>query len=179
MRMWVRSLVSLSGLRICCCTSSGVVHRRGSDLLWLWLWLWPAAAAPIWPLAWERPYAMGVALKKKKDIMHVNALWMLECWTHTKVFHVYAKGTWYSLSRGIAFSFMALSPGVWNLSITRVTRNMCENRSQGPLAWIPDSVALGWSLRFCVSNTFPVMRMLVPTVTMTAFNLLEGLYLSL
>ena len=30
------------------------------------LWRRPAAAAPIQPLAWERPYAESVALKKKK-----------------------------------------------------------------------------------------------------------------
>ena len=29
------------------------------------LWLWPAAAAPIQPLAWEPPYGVGAALKKK------------------------------------------------------------------------------------------------------------------
>ena len=32
----------------------------------LWLWLWPAAVALIGPLAWELPYAMGVALKSRK-----------------------------------------------------------------------------------------------------------------
>ena len=35
------------------------------DLLWLWLWHRPAATAPIRPLAWELPYAAGVALKSK------------------------------------------------------------------------------------------------------------------
>ena len=30
------------------------------------LWLWIAAAALIQPLAWDRPCATGVALKKKK-----------------------------------------------------------------------------------------------------------------
>ena len=30
----------------------------------LWLWRRPVAVAPIGPLAWEPPYAMGVALKK-------------------------------------------------------------------------------------------------------------------
>ena len=30
------------------------------------LWLWLAAAAPIPPLAWKRPYAAGGALKRKK-----------------------------------------------------------------------------------------------------------------
>ena len=37
------------------------------DLALLWLWLWPAAVAPISPLAWESPYAVGVALKSKKE----------------------------------------------------------------------------------------------------------------
>ena len=46
--------------------SLGVGHRHGSDLVLLWLWPWPAAAAPIRHLAWEIPYALGVALKKKK-----------------------------------------------------------------------------------------------------------------
>ena len=42
---------------------------RGSNPAWLWLWLWPAAAAPIQPLAWERLYVTGAALKKaKKEI---------------------------------------------------------------------------------------------------------------
>ena len=40
------------------------------DMAQIWRWLWlgrgPAAVAPIRPLAWEPPYAMGVALKKDK-----------------------------------------------------------------------------------------------------------------
>ena len=32
----------------------------------LWLWCRLAATAPIRPLAWKPPYAMGVALEKKK-----------------------------------------------------------------------------------------------------------------
>ena len=43
--------------------SCGVGHRRGSDLVWLCRL---AATAPIRPLAWERPYAVDVALKSKK-----------------------------------------------------------------------------------------------------------------
>ena len=62
MQVWF--LASLKGLRIRCCHD-----------LWcrLQTWLrspvavmavmWPAAAALIWPLAWELPYAVGVALK--------------------------------------------------------------------------------------------------------------------
>ena len=45
--------------------SCGVGHRWGSDLAWLWCRL--AAVAPIRPLAWEPPYASGVALKSKKN----------------------------------------------------------------------------------------------------------------
>ena len=33
----------------------------------LWLWCRLAAAVPIRPLAWEFPYAAGVALKRQKD----------------------------------------------------------------------------------------------------------------
>ena len=36
------------------------------DLVGLWLWCGPVATAPIRPLAWELPYAMGVALKRQK-----------------------------------------------------------------------------------------------------------------
>ena len=41
---------------------------RGSDLdpALLWLWCRLAATAVIGPLAWEPPYAAGVALEKKK-----------------------------------------------------------------------------------------------------------------
>ena len=38
----------------------------GTDLALLWLWGRPAAPAPIPPLAWELPYAAGVALKREK-----------------------------------------------------------------------------------------------------------------
>ena len=53
----------LSGLKIqhCC---GGVGRRCGLDLVWLWL----AAAALIPPLAWELPYAVGVALKRINKI---------------------------------------------------------------------------------------------------------------
>ena len=43
--------------------SCGVGHRHGLDLALLWLW--PAAAALIRSLAWELPYALGVALKRQ------------------------------------------------------------------------------------------------------------------
>ena len=46
--------------------SCGVGHRHGLDPVLLWLWCRPAASAPIGPLAWEPPYAVGAALEKAK-----------------------------------------------------------------------------------------------------------------
>ena len=46
------------------------------DLELLWLWRGRAATAPIGPLAWEPPRAVGAALKKdrkKKKIMNKHA----------------------------------------------------------------------------------------------------------
>ena len=48
--------------------SCGVGHRRGSDPVLLWLWCRPEATALIRPLAWEPPYAVGVALEEAKQI---------------------------------------------------------------------------------------------------------------
>ena len=53
--------------------SCGVGLRRSSDPTLLWLWRRPVAtAAPIGPLAWEPPYAVGaaqeMARKKKKKV---------------------------------------------------------------------------------------------------------------
>ena len=46
--------------------SCGVGHRRGSNLALLWPWSRPAATALIRPIAWEPPYAVGMALKRQK-----------------------------------------------------------------------------------------------------------------
>ena len=40
--------------------------RYGSDPMLLWLWCRSVATSPIRPIAWEPPYAMGVALEKTK-----------------------------------------------------------------------------------------------------------------
>ena len=45
--------------------SCGVGRRHGSELALLWLWCRPTDTAPIQPLAWEPPYAVGVALKRQ------------------------------------------------------------------------------------------------------------------
>ena len=66
MKFQVWSLASLSGLGSSVAMSCGVGHRRGLDPALLQLWCRPAAVALIQPLAWELPYAAGVALKRKK-----------------------------------------------------------------------------------------------------------------
>ena len=55
---WVRDL----GVAVSC----GIGCRCGLDPALLWAWCRPAATTPIRPLAWELPYAKGVALGKKK-----------------------------------------------------------------------------------------------------------------
>ena len=46
--------------------SYGIGRRCGSDPEFLWLWCRWVATALIRPLAWEPPYAEGVALKSKR-----------------------------------------------------------------------------------------------------------------
>ena len=67
MRMQFQPLALLSGLRLSdVAMSCGGGCRHSSDLMFLWLWCRPAAAALILSLAWEPPYASGVALKIKE-----------------------------------------------------------------------------------------------------------------
>ena len=47
--------------------SCGVGRGLGSDPELLLLWCRLATTAPIGPLAWEPPYAMGAALLRQKD----------------------------------------------------------------------------------------------------------------
>ena len=47
--------------------SCGVGRGCSSGPVMLWLWRRLAATALVAPLAWEHPYAAGVALKKKKE----------------------------------------------------------------------------------------------------------------
>ena len=67
MRTQVGSLALLSGLRIQCCQELECrSHIWLADLALLSLWHRLAATAPIRPLGWELPYAVGVDLKKTK-----------------------------------------------------------------------------------------------------------------
>ena len=62
---WVKG----SGIVVSC----GMVCIQGLDLALLWLWHRSAAAALVQHLAWELPYAVGVALKLKKKNLSVTA----------------------------------------------------------------------------------------------------------
>ena len=65
MQVW--PLASLSGVRIHAAMNCGVGCRSSSDtVVLLGLWHGPEAAAPIWPLPCELPYATGTVLKRKK-----------------------------------------------------------------------------------------------------------------
>ena len=55
--LWVKG----SGVAVSC----SVGHRCNSDPMLLWLWCRLAATAPIQPLAWELPCAVGAALKRQ------------------------------------------------------------------------------------------------------------------
>ena len=63
MRLWVRSLALLSGLRIRCCHE---LWCRSQTRLGFGIAVALAATAPIRPLAWEPPYATEAALEKAK-----------------------------------------------------------------------------------------------------------------
>ena len=66
---WPHSVGQGSGVAVWC----GVGHRHSSDPALLWLWRRSVgrergggATAPIKPLAWEPPHAVGAALEKTK-----------------------------------------------------------------------------------------------------------------
>ena len=70
--MWVRSLASLIGLSAQHCHELWCRLQMRLSLVWLWLWCRLAIVALIGPLAWEPPYAAGVALKSKKEKKQKN-----------------------------------------------------------------------------------------------------------
>ena len=66
MRAQVRSLASLSGLRIRHCRDLCVGHRCGSDLSCFACGVGQQLQLSIGPVAWELPWATVVALKRPK-----------------------------------------------------------------------------------------------------------------
>ena len=66
LRLRVRSLAWLSGLRIQRCRELWCVSQMQLRSALLWLWCRPAATVQIIPLPWEPPYAVGGGPKKQK-----------------------------------------------------------------------------------------------------------------
>ena len=68
--------------------SCGVGHRHSLDPALLWLWPRLPAAALIRPLAWELPYATGLALKrpkkKKKENPFIKINLLKSWWDETR-----------------------------------------------------------------------------------------------
>ena len=54
--------------------SCGVGRRPDLDLALLRLWCRPAAAAPNQPLAWELPFAEGLALKRQNKTKKMKTI---------------------------------------------------------------------------------------------------------
>ena len=78
MRLWVRSLASLSGLRLSSAAKSCCLgHRCSLDPVWLWLRHRPAAIAPIQHLAWEILYVIGVVVKRKSKTVRAISILLL------------------------------------------------------------------------------------------------------
>ena len=65
----IRSLASLSGLRIWRCREMWHRLQMQLDLVILWPWHRLADASLIQSLAWEFPYTIGVAIKRKKKVL--------------------------------------------------------------------------------------------------------------
>ena len=72
------------GWESCIAMSCGVHCRYGSGPSLLWLECRPAAVAPIWPLAWELPYAEDAVLKNKQTKNDLPCL--ISQWIYTSKF---------------------------------------------------------------------------------------------
>ena len=106
--------------------SCSVGHRCCSDPALLWLWWRPAAAAPIPPLAWDPPCAVGTAIKKTKE-------------KKSNTFLLSIKGNFLNIIRGIEekpTAHIILSGERLNafLPVTRARMFMCSTAVQHCIA---------------------------------------------
>ena len=75
----------------------------------LWLWCRLAAIAPIRPLAWEPPHAVGVALKRKRKKKRIQVQQLRWLWDRVQslIWHSGLKG---SSVAAAAAQFAAVAP---------------------------------------------------------------------
>ena len=87
-------------------------HSFSSDLVLLWLWCRPGAPAPAESLAWELPYATGVALKvlkKKKKRKIFRDFRMLICKKISKMRKtIECFPNWFNYRSILLFAFLYL-----------------------------------------------------------------------
>ena len=125
----------------------GVGCRCSLDHEFLWLWYRPAAVAPIWPLAWEPPYATDVAFKKNAKQQQQKRKQTLRSSPHgsavtnSTVIHEDG-GLIPGLTRWIKGSGVAVSCGVghrlsWNLMLPWLWHRPAATALMRPLAWEP------------------------------------------
>ena len=84
MRIQVRSLALLSGLRIWCCIkvqnkSQWCLGSRVAVAV-----VYASSAALIWPPTWELPYATSEAVKRKKNYVHDTVLLTIGAMLYSK-----------------------------------------------------------------------------------------------
>ena len=90
-------------------------HRHGSDPELLWLWCRLVVTAPIGPLAWEPPYAMGSALKRQKTKQtNKNVVWLLHPVLQFPILCLF----FFFLSFFFFFVFGGLYP--WHMEVPRL-----------------------------------------------------------
>ena len=96
--------------------SCGVGGRHSLVLTLLWLWCRPAAVAPIGPLAWELPCAMGAALKGKKTKKIKNKKININGWDFLRVLFCKAQAweglrkSWKEVARGKGRTWLVPPP---------------------------------------------------------------------
>ena len=85
--------------------------RHGSDPVLLWLWYRLEAVAPIWPLAWELPSAVGAPLKKGKKKTSLSFFFSLLRKTNQMLWKHIIK---------TKFFFVFLGPHPWHMEVPRL-----------------------------------------------------------
>ena len=93
------------------------------DPEWQWLWCRRAATAPIWPLAWKPPFAMGATLKRQKTKNETKQKEIDSVWQYYKNIRLLSYFDQFNLTDKISHLFYNIRTVVTDqlLHITRMT----------------------------------------------------------